>query len=170
MRWTRLTLGAAAVPGAGRQDALARTAAAYGILRETYPDGGSRSAAGGDQPGLVGGDAQPLLRGRPGPGRHPFPLQRPAAIAQRSQLRPPQPDQGSRQGCYRRDRDQQRQLAGLILLDGGALGRAEPRFGVPSAGLVLEQREIVSLVLVHPDDPGHSGVIEPAGLGQGRLR
>jgi hypothetical protein len=46
--------------------------------------------------------------------------------------------------------------------DGGALGRGEPRFGVPPVGLVLEQREIVGLVLVHRGDPGHSGVIEPA--------
>jgi hypothetical protein len=58
----------------------------------------------------------------------------------------------------------------LILLDGGALGRGEPGHGVPSVGLVLEQHEIVGLVLVHPDDPGHSGVIEPARLGQGRLQ
>ena len=36
--------------------------------------------------------------------------------------------------------------------------------------LVLEQHEIISLVLVHTDDPGHSGVIEPARLGQGRLQ
>ena len=61
-------------------------------------------------------------------------------------------------------------IAPLILPDGGALGRGEPRFGVPSVGLVLEQHEIVGLVLVHPDDPGHGGVIEPAGLGQGRLQ
>src|SRR2546423_3255589 len=79
VRCTRLTLGGAAARGVGRQDALSRTAAAYRIRRGMYADGGSRSAAGGDQPGLVGGDAQPLLRGRPGPGRHPFPLQRPAA-------------------------------------------------------------------------------------------
>ncbi len=56
----------------------------------------------------------------------------------------------------------------LVLLDGGALGRGEPRFGVPSVGLVLEQHEIAGLVLVHPDDPGHSGVIQPARLGQGQ--
>ena len=31
-------------------------------------------------------------------------------------------------------------------------------------------RQIVGLVLVHPDNPGHGGVIEPAGLGQGRLQ
>ena len=37
-------------------------------------------------------------------------------------------------------------------------------------GLVLKQHEIVRLVLVHPDDPGHGGVIEPARLGQGRLQ
>ena len=51
----------------------------------------------------------------------------------------------------------------LILLDGGALGRGEPRHGVPSVGLVLEQHEIVALVLVRPDDRGHGGVIEPVG-------
>ena len=61
-------------------------------------------------------------------------------------------------------------IAASILLDGGALGRGEPRHGVPPVGLVLEQHEIVGLVLVHPDDPGHSGVIEPVGLGQGRLQ
>src|SRR6266436_5575488 len=58
----------------------------------------------------------------------------------------------------------------LILLDGGALDWGEPRHGVPPAGLVLEQHEIAGLVLVHPDDPGHSGVIEPARLGQGSLQ
>src|SRR5262249_8443586 len=58
MRWTRLTLGGPAAPGAGRQDALSRTAAAYAIRRAMYASGGSRSAAGGDQPGLVGGDDQ----------------------------------------------------------------------------------------------------------------
>ena len=36
--------------------------------------------------------------------------------------------------------------------------------------LVLGQHEIAVLVLVHPDDLGHSGVIEPARLGQGRLQ
>ena len=58
----------------------------------------------------------------------------------------------------------------LILPDGGALGRGEPRHGVPFAGLVLEQHEIISLVLVHPDDPGHGSVIEPTRLDQGRLQ
>jgi hypothetical protein len=58
----------------------------------------------------------------------------------------------------------------LILPDSGTLGRGEPRHGVPPVGLVLEQHEIVGLVLVHPDDPGHRGVIEPAGPGQGRLQ
>jgi len=58
----------------------------------------------------------------------------------------------------------------LILLDGSALGRGKPRLGVPSVGLVVEHREIAGLVLVHADDPGHSGVVEPAGLGQGRLQ
>jgi hypothetical protein len=58
----------------------------------------------------------------------------------------------------------------LILPDGGVLGRGEPRFGVPPVGLVLEQHEIAGRVLVHPDDPGHSGVIEPVGLGQSGLQ
>src|SRR5256885_3164970 len=56
--WTPSTLGGAAARGAGRQDALSRTAAAYGIHRGMYAEGGFRSAAGGDQPGLVGGDDQ----------------------------------------------------------------------------------------------------------------
>jgi hypothetical protein len=30
--------------------------------------------------------------------------------------------------------------------------------------------KIAGLVLVHPDDPGHNGVIEPVGLGQSRLQ
>src|SRR6185312_6610934 len=58
MRWTRLTLGGAAARGVGGEDALSRTAAAYGILRGMYAGGGSRSAAGGDQPRLIGGDNQ----------------------------------------------------------------------------------------------------------------
>src|SRR6266851_9582433 len=58
VRWTRLTLGGAAARGAGRQDALSRTAAAYRIHRGMYAEGGFRSAAGGDQPGLVRGDDQ----------------------------------------------------------------------------------------------------------------
>src|SRR5260370_39032746 len=58
MRLTRLTLGGAAAHGAGRQDALSRTTAVYRIHRGMYAGGGSRSAAGGDQPGLVGGDDQ----------------------------------------------------------------------------------------------------------------
>ena len=55
-------------------------------------------------------------------------------------------------------------------LDKALLGRGEPRHGVPFASLVLEQHEVVGLVLVHPDDPGHGSVIEPVGLGQGRLQ
>jgi len=47
-------------------------------------------------------------------------------------------------------------------------GRGQARRSI--CRLVLEQREIVGLVLVHPDDPGHSGVIEPTRLGQGRLQ
>src|SRR6185437_12026805 len=58
VRWTLPTLGNAAAHGVGRQDALSRSAAVYRILREMYAGGGSRSAAGGDQPGLVGGDDQ----------------------------------------------------------------------------------------------------------------
>src|SRR5947208_10472958 len=58
MRLTRLTLGGAAAHGAGRQDALSRTTAAYRIHRGMYAGGGSRSAAGGDQPGLIRGDDQ----------------------------------------------------------------------------------------------------------------
>ena len=46
----------------------------------------------------------------------------------------------------------------------------EPRHGVPPVGLILEQLEIVSLVLVHPDDPGHCGVIASARLGRGTLQ
>ena len=38
----------------------------------------------------------------------------------RGQLRPPRPDHGPRQGCYRRDRDQQRQLAGRLRIQQGA--------------------------------------------------
>src|SRR6266581_8243222 len=58
VRWTLSTLGGAAAHGAGRQDALSRTTAAYRIHPGMYAGGGSRSAAGGDQPGLVGGDDQ----------------------------------------------------------------------------------------------------------------
>src|SRR5260370_13927037 len=58
VRLTPPTLGGAAAHGAGRQDALSRTTAAYGIQRGMYAGGGSRSAAGGDQPGLVGCDDQ----------------------------------------------------------------------------------------------------------------
>ena len=45
--------------------------------------------------------------------------------------------------------------------------RSLENFGI---GLIVGALEIVGLVLVHPDDPGHSGVIEPARLGQGRLQ
>src|SRR4029077_8066635 len=58
VRWTPSTLGGAAAPGVGHADALSRTTAAYGIHRGMYAEGGSRSAAGGDQPRLVGGDDQ----------------------------------------------------------------------------------------------------------------
>lgn len=53
----------------------------------------------------------------------------------------------------------------LILPDGGALRRVEVRHGVPPVGLVLEQHQIGGLVAVHPDDSGHSRVIEPVRLG-----
>src|SRR5437660_12286140 len=39
VRWTRPTLGGAAARGAGRGDALARTTAAYGLLRGMYAGG-----------------------------------------------------------------------------------------------------------------------------------
>src|SRR6266702_8034717 len=42
VRWTLPTLGSAAAHGAGRQDALSRTAAVYRILRGMYADGGFR--------------------------------------------------------------------------------------------------------------------------------
>ena len=58
MRLTRLTLGGADAHGIGGEDALSRTAAAYRIHPGMYADGGSRSAAGGDQPGLADGDDQ----------------------------------------------------------------------------------------------------------------
>src|SRR6266536_1018810 len=58
VRWTLPTVGGAAAPGAGRQDALARTTAAYRIHPGMYAGGELRSAAGGDQPGLIGGDDQ----------------------------------------------------------------------------------------------------------------
>jgi len=45
--------------------------------------------------------------------------------------------------------------------------RSLENFGI---GLIVGALEIVGLVLVHPDDPGHSGVIEPARLGQGSLQ
>src|SRR6266705_1180017 len=56
VRWTLPTVGGAAAPGAGRQDAPSRTAAAYRIHRGMDAGGGFRSAAGGDQPGLIRGD------------------------------------------------------------------------------------------------------------------
>src|SRR5216684_6876181 len=58
VRLTLSTLGGAAAHGAGHKDALSRTAAAYRIHPGMYAGGGSRSAAGGDQPGLVRGDDQ----------------------------------------------------------------------------------------------------------------
>src|SRR6185437_17106099 len=58
VRWTGSTLGSAATFGIGRRDALAHTTAAYGIHRGMYAAGVLRSAAGGDEPGLVGGDDQ----------------------------------------------------------------------------------------------------------------
>src|SRR5215831_1288971 len=58
VKWTRFTVGGAAARGAGRQDALSRTTAGHGIRRGMYADGGFRSAAGGDHPGLVRGDHQ----------------------------------------------------------------------------------------------------------------
>src|SRR2546428_2208653 len=66
VRWTLPTLGGAAAPGAGRQDALSRTAAAYGIHPPMYADGRPRPAVRGDQPGIDGGRA-PL---GPGPPAH----------------------------------------------------------------------------------------------------
>src|SRR6266581_4480167 len=52
VRWTRPTLGGAAAHGAGREDALSRTAAAYGILRGMYADGDS-----GQPPGVINPDS-----------------------------------------------------------------------------------------------------------------
>ena len=49
-------LGSAAISGIGGGDALAHTTAAYGIHLGMYAAGLFRSAAGGDEPGLVGGD------------------------------------------------------------------------------------------------------------------
>src|SRR5205823_10577800 len=53
MRWTRLTLGGEAAHGAGRQDALSRTALAYGILRGMYAGGGPP----GQPPGVINPDS-----------------------------------------------------------------------------------------------------------------
>ena len=52
MRWTQLTLGSATARGAGRQDALSRTAAVYRILRGMYTDGDS-----GQPPGVINPDS-----------------------------------------------------------------------------------------------------------------
>src|SRR5258708_7386158 len=58
VRWTPLTLGSAAARGIGRQDAPACATTAYAIHPGMYAAGVSRSAAGGNEPGLVGGDDQ----------------------------------------------------------------------------------------------------------------
>src|SRR5437762_13485505 len=52
VRWTPLTLGGAAAPGAGREDALSRTAAAYVIRRGMYA--GRQS---GQPPGVINPDS-----------------------------------------------------------------------------------------------------------------
>src|SRR6266550_7798727 len=52
VRLTHLTLGGAAAPGAGRQDALSRTAAAYRIHRGMYA--GRQS---GQRPGVISPDS-----------------------------------------------------------------------------------------------------------------
>src|SRR6266702_7986728 len=52
VRWTRLTLGDVAAPGASRQDALSRTTAAYRIHRGMYADGDS-----GQPPGVISPDS-----------------------------------------------------------------------------------------------------------------
>src|SRR5258708_39673544 len=52
VRWTPPTLGGAAAPGAGRQDALPRTTAAYGIHRGMYADGDP-----GQPPGVINPDS-----------------------------------------------------------------------------------------------------------------
>src|SRR6266700_7487788 len=53
VRWTLPTLGGAAARGAGRADALSRTAAAYGIGRGMYADGGTP----GQPPGVISPDS-----------------------------------------------------------------------------------------------------------------
>ena len=53
VRWTLPTLGGAAAPGAGRQDALSRTAAAYRIHRGMYAGGGPP----GQPPGVISPDS-----------------------------------------------------------------------------------------------------------------
>ena len=53
VRWTLPTVGGAAAHGAGRQDALSRTAAAYRIHRGMYAGGELRSATGGDEARLI---------------------------------------------------------------------------------------------------------------------
>jgi hypothetical protein len=52
MRWTRLTLGGEAAHGVGGEDALSRTALAYGILRGMYADGDP-----GQPPGVINPDS-----------------------------------------------------------------------------------------------------------------
>src|SRR5439155_2094838 len=53
VRLTRLTLGGTAAHGAGRQDALSRTTAAYRIHRGMYADGGTP----GQPPGVINPDS-----------------------------------------------------------------------------------------------------------------
>src|SRR6266581_5696937 len=52
VRWMLSTLGGAAARGAGRQDALSRTTAAYRIHRGMYADGDS-----GQPPGVINPDS-----------------------------------------------------------------------------------------------------------------
>jgi hypothetical protein len=52
VRWMLPTLGGAAARGAGRQDALSRTAAAYRIHRGMYADGDT-----GQPPGVINPDS-----------------------------------------------------------------------------------------------------------------
>src|SRR6266568_5266939 len=53
VRWTLSTLGGAAARGAGRQDALSRTTAAYRIHRGMYAGGGTP----GQPPGVISPDS-----------------------------------------------------------------------------------------------------------------
>ena len=48
-----------------------------------------------------------------------------------------------------------------------AVGQA--RAGLPPVGLVLEQRQVVGLVVVYPDDAGHGSVVQHIGPGPGGL-